>query len=844
MGRRGSLGAGLGRTSLRVPSRALLTISCLALGIALFTCVERIRTATFDAFKRAQDTVVGKADLVVTAGETGIPETAMRVIGPTPGVLFSLPRVALRAFNADSQDKSETLSLFGVDLFRERFVRTTTARPWTTAGNLSDLKSPDAIAVAPLLAEKRGLAVGSSLRLATAYGIRTFKVRAILDSTGPLSVFGGSAVVMSLPASQAHFGREGRLDRIEVLLKKEANVEQMRSILAAKLGPGTQVEVSERRAEGFARLGDSLQTALRLFGLVALSVALLVAGGSLDFHVALRRREIALRRALGASRRQVVVSIVSEAVGMGLVGTVLGIGLGRLLATNLAGLVEKMWLGQFRVALEIHPKDVGSAEVPLALLVGLGATFVSALPAAWRAASVAPAEGWRPARPSSSREPSVLPWFLVGYAALSLSFGWFAVHPVLAVLEALSAIGAVALFAPRFVRAVCGQLAKIPIGARFGLLTLALRNLSRASGRTAGASRILALSLGFGVVLAVLNASLEASIERALSYTLQGDLVVSGRGKILGNWSQPLHQSVGAKLREVPGIRNASATRYVPWSYTGASVGIKAFDKPAVGETLFAVREPSYEEAASSLFERTSVLISESFRRKFRLGQGDSLTLETPSGPATFPIAGIVDDYAHSGGVIYLNRDHYRALWKDELVSHFRVELAPGVSAENIRSGLGGELGLEAMMPGELREQVRDSVRQSFAFAKALEAVAILIALLGAASAVTLALLDRSSELSAMRAVGMSKGQLHRLLTLELGILGALTAVCAAGIGLLVGAGWALVTLGEVLGWTVRLSVPADRIGFAVALGAAAMIAAGWIPLKKHGRRLSPAPVS
>lgn len=303
---------------------------------------------------------------------------------------------------------------------------------------------------------------------------------------------------------------------------------------------------------------------------------------------------------------------------------------------------------------------------------------------------------------------------------------------------------------------------------------------------------------------------------------------------------QPLHESLARDIDAIPGVRldqgrGAVGIRYASARYAGREVTLKAFDRPhpSLARLPFDLRSDYPLRRGGDIFAgpRPAVLVSENFVRHFGRQTGDELTLDSPTGPLRAEIIGVVTDYASPQGVIYLPRDLYRRYWQDPLVSFFSVMVRPGTEvaavAATIDRTLGSTKGLRATDNRELRRQMRAILGESFAYTHAIEAAALIAAVVGIMNSTMAAVYARRRELAVLRAVGMTRPMVLRMVIGESLCQAAPAALVAALLGLLL----AYLCLGGVLsallGWTLEYHASPWALGAALILGVLAGGAAG-----------------
>lgn len=836
------------------PIRTILTTVGVSLGIALFIAIEIINRSTLASFKESIEAVAGKATLSVTAGEAGFPEDRLELIEKIPGVKHAVPMIESRAYFSGNREASETLIILGVDLLREQSVRTyKTADEQIIDDPLVFLNQPDSIIITHSFAKQHSFDLDSGFDLATARGTKRFTVRGMLSPEGPAKAYGGAIAIMDIDGARLTFGKEGKLDRVDVVTREGESVDQVAARIRSRLGPGYEVERPETQNENMERMVKAYQTMLTFFSTLALLVGLFLITNSISIAVAERKREIGTLRALGATRWGILTLFLSEAVAMGAVGAFLGAWLGRGLATFLVSLVAHSMSSQYLTRIEVSHLVFGPGEVARAVLLGGAAAFVAALWPALRTTTIQPLEAMR------SREVGeeaarigiyrLAPWagvgLLVVMAATTLA-GLPARYPWIDTVDMVFSMVGSALVGPAFVAALLRAFRPVVLRTGGTLSRLAQDNLLRNPRRTGSNVMSLMVGLILTVMIAVVNTSFRVTILDWFDKVMRADLLVSSSGQIISYQSQPLHEELGPMLASVPGVRRgtdrgAYGLRFVHVQYQGRQLGLKAYDEPdpAAHYTSLDVQDRPVEDAGRELFHspEPAAFVSENFILHFHKKTGDTLELDTPSGRVPFKIVGVIVDFASPEGVIYLDRQVYKKLWHDPLVNAYGLQLEPGADLNQVRSEIDRRFGraknLMVISNAEIKEQMVRTIDQSFGYTRAIEGAALLVGLLGLLNTLLISVMERMRELGMLRAVGMSRGQMARMILQEALIQGGFGAIAAVVLGSGITYLWITHSLAHVLGWMIHFHFPWISVVTTVLVGTAVALVAGFFPARR-----------
>lgn len=827
------------------PLRSLLTLFSVALGVALYTSIDIVNSSTLMSFRSGIEALSGKAQLSIQGGENGFEESVLDDAAKLPEVGAAVPLIETRVYSGTGT-RTETLTILGIDLLKESSVRAYQA----DSGNLLDdpltfLNQPDSLILTRAYAERHGIKKGDRIRLATAHGSRNFTVRGLLEPEGPAKAYGGNLGIMDIDGARFQFGKNGKIDRIDIIPREGIPVDTVREALKRRFEPALEVESPATQADGMRRLVENYQALLQFLGLLALMVGLFLVMNTTTIAIAERRREFGILRALGAPTFSLLVMLVLESVLLGLIGSFAGVILGKFVAEKTSALMTGALSLQYLIPIHLDRLSIGWAQWTKGVGLGTGVAFLATLISGRAALKIQPLEAVKGAPTGIPLSHPLIPWLGSGFLLLimmdarwgwSNQFAWFrSLNPLFLMLGAVLTSPALVRLLIRLIRTLVPS-PSIRLGAD---------QLLRNPRRTGGNIMVLMTGLMLVIVLALTNQSIKHSLNLWFDRTLAADLVVSSSGKILSFQVQPLDEHLKTEIESLPGVDNsggggATGLRYVKQRYEGHTLAIKAFDRPhpRVGDRIFDLTEGNPEDVFKAFFDssKNSILVSQNFVLKFKKRPGDEIELATPTGLRKFRIEGVVAEFTNPEGVFYLNRDVYRRYWKDSLISGFFVMARPGVDPGQVReildSNLGKQKGLMATLNAELAQEARTMVDQSFAYTRAIEASALLVGLFGLFNTLLISILERRREMGILRSIGMTRAQLVNMVIGEGLIQGLTGGIVAVSIGVFGTYFWIMGTVSSLLGWVLHFSAPPEALLRTVGFGLAVGILAGVIPAK------------
>ncbi|MGZ3454215.1 MAG: ABC transporter permease [Polyangiales bacterium] len=812
--------------------RSLLTVFGVALGVAMVVGTTAANRAVTSALEELTDRAAGRADLEITADESGADQSLVELVGDRRDLAA---HVAGRIEQTTLLEDDTRLLVIGLDFLGDLafapFQSKEGGDPFRDA--LGFVNDPYAILITESLATSRGLKVGSILKLRTARGLEDFHVEAILRETGSSRAFGGQVVILSLDAAQLAFAREGKVDRIDVELPKGMAFEKGKSELAALIGDRGKVDRPSKRATSLARMTAAFQGGLQVTAAVAVLVGMFLVANAIGVAVAQRRREIGILRGLGATRRAVVLVFLGEALFLGLIGGALGVVMGAGLARN----VVKQFgpnVSRFFETIATPTVTISPRLVLFGLALGAFASVLSALGPARRAASVAPSEALR-------RELSPVAARRGALVIVALVMVLFAAVVIVKRTAGMGLVSLLCLFfaataiSPMVVTMLSRWLAR-PAGLLGVPARLGVEGVGRSIGRSASTVAALTLATALGLTLSAYTHAYEKACLDWIEQAIPADIVVSAGSPLMDRWILPLTPDVKSKV-EGPEVEAVNLVRAISVPYGDLRVEVTSLESETyLGRLLHrddrrVIRGPK-KLPVDALSKEPSILISENFAWKTGLEPGSFVELPTPSGGRKFRVVAVVVDYSNDQGWMLIDRKWAIEYWKDARVEAVHVYLKPGVdplvAAEAIRKRAGP--GTFVTTNEALKREIRAVVEQTFGISRAAETIALIVAVLGVIGTMIATVLDRQRELGVLRALGALRRQVVLAIVVEAAMLGACAAILAMVVAIPAAKVFVDVVAYQASGWSVPFSLPILgwlRVAFTVTACAAL---AGLLP--------------
>ena len=845
--------AAVAALGLRMPCRFLrgsgaslaLTVGAIACGVALVCALDVASHGVVRAFVAVVDTMAGRAALQVTAGDGGFfPESVATAVSRVPGVTAALPLVQATAVFGDGPER-ETLVIHATDLISDAATDVYEMRAVALEDPIVLLAHPDSIVLTRPFAARHAIAMGDHIDLAVPGGRRTFTVRGLVEPAGLLRAFGGNVAVMDLLSAQPVFTRPGLVTGVDVAVEPTADLAAVTDAIAAVLPPGLRVVTPAQRQADLQRVMRALPVALDAMGLFCLLAAFLIAFNRLSTVFEARTWQIGVLRALGVRQRVAWRELLKESVVIGAIGVALGIpaglGLGRLLLPMIAAsaaLHHNLLVPEIALA-------VDTASIVRAALLGFVAAVLAAVLPAWRASRMPPVATLRCQGTEQPAAPRA------GMAQLPLAATVVVVGAACA-LQSVDTSAAPGIVATGLIAIATALAARPALGVLRGMVRLpavgpaawfAVRNLLSAPRRTTLTLATVGVGLGSIVASWTISTSFQKSLVATLTEAIRPDLIVTSSHVAAGYLEAPLDAQIMREVRHVPGVVAVGGGRTIDWPYGGERIAINAVD-PRYFTHKRGGRWPLIGSRIPEVWRRVAagdtIVVSSNFLVRFGVAVGDPVVLETPRGPLSLRIGGVTSAFQSPAGTIQISRSVYRRYWRDHQVNRIGLYVDPAVGVTRVRQtivdGLAHTYDLQVLSSGELIGHYASEVARGFAPLYVLVTMVLVVTLLGVADTLVAGVLERKRQLGTMRALGVRRRSLARMLLIEAALLGAIGSVLAAAGGLAMGTLWVTRDLPRLLGWSCELYLPGRELVLAGLLTVVVCLAAALLPVRLAAR--------
>jgi putative ABC transport system permease protein len=820
--------------------------------------------------------VTGRATHQITGGPQGL-EQALYARLLREGVVDEAAPV-ISEYVASPQLGDRLIQLLGVDPFAEAPFRDYLGdqdgeRQALPVGQLTGfLTQPGAVLISTGVAERYGLEAcpgteepaveNCLLELEVGGQLKQARIAGLLQPGGEAQA--GNALseralegllLADIATAQELTGRLGVLDRIDLILPEDClgtgelegpsestgcpQAERIRALLP----PEAQLLSVAARTGTVQEMTAAFRLNLTALSLLALVVGMFLIYNTMTFSVVQRRPLFGTLRCLGVTQWEVFRLVASEALAVGALGALLGVGLGVFMGQGAVRLVTQT-INDLYFVVTVQGVQIPASSLVKGALLGVVATLLTASPPAWEAASVPPRAALSRAGLEVKARRAV--WLAAGAGVLSLAGGGALLllptrNLVVSFTGTFAVIVGFAALAPLATLSLMRGINPL-LGRIWGTLgRMAPRDVVNALSRTAVAVAALTVAVSVTIGVSLMVSSFRHTVVTWLDQTLQGDVYLSAPTLTATQSSAPLDPTVIPVIRNWPGVERVDLLRSATVDSPGGPVHVAATDNPTlVEERIFLSSEGTPEQIQVAL-KGGSVLVSEPFANRFGLPRrGARITLQTEAGPREFPVAGIYYDYASSQGTVLMDLRVYRELWQDETLTAAALRLPQDADADRVAESLQAELApfqrLVVRPNRELRADVLEVFDRTFAITRALQLLATVVAFIGVLSALLSLQLERQRELGILRAIGLTARQLWSLIMVETGLMGGVAGLLSMPTGFTLALILIFIINRRSFGWTLQMQVDPAPFVQAFLVAVLAALLAGIYPAYKMGR--------
>jgi putative ABC transport system permease protein len=831
--------------------QSVLFVLGVALGVAVVIAIDLANTSSSRAFALSTETITGRATHQIIGGPSGLPTELYSQLRLELGLQEVAPVVEDTVRVVEMGDTP--FHVLGVDPFSEPPFRSflTNVSVENQESNAFEalnafIAEADTALISAGAAARYGVAAGDTITLQPPGGRVAVRVVGLIQTPDETSAQALDTLILTdIATAQEIIGTPDTISRIDLILPDGYDLSQVEALLPL----GAVLTTPSQQNGALGQMTAAFELNLQALSLLALVVGVFLIYNTVSFSVVQRRSMLGILRAIGATKRQIFALILGEALTLGLVGTLLGLGLGMIAGRGTVGLVAQT-ISDLYFAVDVQSVTVEPFTLLKGIAIGMGASFFAALIPSFDATRTPPSGSMQrsqvEARALRLLKPvtiiavvlNVVGVLLLQIQTNSLFVSFTALFCVVvggALLTPVVLVAAMRLLTP-LTSAVFGVLGR-----------MAPRAVSRSLSRTAVAVAALTVAVSVIVGVSVMIDSFRGTIADWLDTTLGADVYIAPPQFTATSARADVDPALAARVVAVAGVERV---------VTGRDVSVIAPDYPnlppvnlnvASGEIVSGERRFAWNTGSINymtvLADSThpAVMVSEPFAFKRGITpENHTLTLLTDRGAQTFDVIGVYYDYTSDQGSVFMIDSLYRQFFDDPYISTMAAFLAPGADGETvieaIRSDALAGTELTARSNRALRDSVFEVFERTFAITAALRLLAVVVAFIGILSALMSLQLEQTRQYGVLRAIGMTPRQLWNYTLIQTGLMG----ITAGALALPVGFALALILIYVInvrsFGWTMNLILLPEQLLLAFGVAVLAALAAGLYPAGRLAR--------
>jgi putative ABC transport system permease protein len=822
------------------PGRAILTLLSTAIAIGAIVAVSLATDSTRRALNEMYESVTGRAALEVAAKAGGVfPQAIASEINRTPGVKEVVPVLQLPTVLYVGKQHRARLLAMGIDPKLDRDIRDYTLAQGEFFGERSD-----SVLLEIGFARSVGLKVGDKAKLLTREGMKEVSVAGLLDPRGIAAINQGGLVFMPLQTAQSFVRQYGRLS---LVLDPSADEEKVLQDIAGRIPDDLAVRRPASRTRLARETMFSVEQGMTFSSVLMLVLAAFMILNTFLMNVNERRRQLAILRAIGATRPQVTRLVMAEGLVIGAAGTVLGVPLGLLSAHFLTKAMAAIFITK------LPPVQIAMTPLFLAAVLGPGLAALATYVPARIAGAISPLEGLRPV--VSDIRPRV-PWVY-----LVTGLGIFAISGVV-LWGCLGGWLPIGLIIPSGVAVIAGSV--VLIAALLGPLTrlaaaifsvvlrieapLAQRQLVRRRTRTTLTIGVLyiAVSTAIGLGTAIINNVND--VKTWYHRTMVGDFFVSApfADPSTGMMVQ-VPESIEDQIGQIPGVESVGGIRFGNVRARKAD----AAPKEEVAPLYVVVVAAQFAKAnhlplelaegdANEVYRRLlkgEIVVGTNLAQRTGLRVGDELLLQGEHGEKPMRIAATTISYTAGGLVVYMDQAFAERVLGLTGINVFIIQASSQALGEveaKLRE-LCQQQGLAVSSLANLRRGLDAMIGGVVGGLWGLIALTFIVAALGIANTLTMNVLEQTREIAILRVVGMTQHQVRSTILSQALILGTISLATGMIGGIMTAYDISLCNL-PLLGHPIPFFLPRNLLALSAVITFAMVLLAAWPPAQRAAR--------
>jgi putative ABC transport system permease protein len=810
----------------------------IVLGVAGMLAINVTNQTALNSIVELFQSTSGNAKLTIVSASSesgqGFPEQVQRTVENVASVAVAAPLVKAQTMLADEATSNQIglgmfgastsggMQVYGIDPTLDLQIRSYKV----VAGRfLSNEPAAREIVLVKDYADDKKLKLDQWIGILTPNGVEQVKIVGLIAKDGTGQTNNGAFGVVPLRAAQEMFNRDGSFDQIDILTSdnnpNSQTLEKLKTVLQSRLGKEYLVTYPANQGKRMTQMLENYQIGLNFMSGIALFVGAFLIYNAFAMTVIERTREFGMLRTIGMTRDQVTGQMLLEAAILGIFGSVLGIGLGVFLArglTDLMGAILNQSLREIKFPMEM---------ILSSFIIGVVVTFLASGVPAWQAGRISPMEALR-IRGKFREGWLIRQGWILGTLLLAGSVAVLIWNPF--PYDVQFRMGSMTVFG-LFAGATLMIPATVDGWERVGRPVLKLvygssgslgsRNVRRSRQRTTLTVAALMIGVAMVIMTRSMTQSFAGDLRTWMKAYLGGDIYIGS--------SVPLRGDMVSRIEAVPGVAAVAPVRYFNVDLQTSSgdtqtINFMAYDPVAysrVTSFVFSGGQPNVESVIKQLQQGDSVLLSSVLADKYGLGVGDHLLLQTRSGYHAFSIAAIVVDFYNQGLVVQGSWNDMRRYFHINDASTFMVKVSSGYQVSQVQQHIETlykkrySLILESNT--SLRSRVLTLMDQAFSLFDVMALIAVVVGSLGVINTLTMSVIERTQEIGMLRAIGMTRGQIVKMVLAEAGLMGLFGGLLGLATGIIL-ARILFYGMTAMSGYSLTFVMPIDGVLLTVVL--------------------------
>ncbi len=839
----------------RFRMRSLQYFLCLigvALGVAMMVSIDLANGSAQTAFELSTDAIAGRATHQIEAlAPAGIDESVYTKIRQQAGLTTVAPIVD--GYVLAPELGNQPMRLVGIDLFAESPFRNYFAPQDRSVGEnglQTFLTEPNTVVLWTDVAKRYQLELGDTFTLDLSGRLVPVKLVGTVQPESMTTRRALSSLIFTdIATAQETLQMPGHLSHIDLIAESDADLKAVEELLPEDV----QLETAAAQKNAVRQMTAAFRLNLTALSLLALVVGMFLIYNTVTFSVVQRRPLFGVLRCLGTTPGQLFTLIMGESAILGVLGSLVGLGLGVVLARSIVGLITQT-INDFYFVVSVQQVAISPLSLLKGFLIGIASALLASLVPALEAMQTSP----QTILQRSSLESKVqrlLPWLLLSWVGATVA-GILLLRLQAGLVIAFSGLFSILLGAALLTPPITTVLMQViqPVTRQLGVIgRLAPRDIVRSLSRTSVPIAALMVAVSVIVGVSIMVGSFRVTVVQWLDQTLQADIYVSPPSTTANRVLGQLDPSVVNDIKRWPGLEDVVSYNDADVTVTEFSYGeekletnkpvklISAGGDVSHGQRPYAWKQDPGVDPWDALDRGEGVIISEALMLKANLSEPPTaITLDSPKGTQTFPVIAVFYDYSSDQGTIILDDDPFIEIWGDDGVASLGLFTQPGLDVEQVvddlRQHFQGRTDVTMQSTRGLKEGSIEIFDRTFAITQALRLLAVIVAFIGVLSALMSLQLERTREIGILRATGMTPQQLWWMTLLETGLMGNVAGLLAMPLGYVLA--WILIYVINVrsFGWTLQMQLNPGYFWQAWMVAIAAALLAGIYPAYRLSR--------